>query len=172
MAQAIRDRFANVASIQNVQGGANVLTFNSLATNMGFLGRRDQALAMVIDEIQYSPGLNSIGLMTQTGDRVTMAITDSEDPLDLEDLTDRRVLDFAQIVRLDLGTAASGVLIELPWRKQFFPPLITAARTLFLGVNTSGLASGITTRARILYRVETLTGAELIELSEVFRLTG
>lgn len=170
--QGIRDRFANIASIENTLSAANTLTFAPLATNMGFLGRRDQALAMVIDEIQYNPDTASIALMTATADNIFMALTDSDQVTNLQDLTDRRILDFSLISRHDFGTAASGQLIELPKRKQFFPPLITAARTLFLGVNSNGLATVITTRLRILFRVETLTGAELVELSEVFRLTA
>ena len=172
MAQGIRDRFLNVASIQNNMSGANTLTFAPLITNMGFLGRRDQALAMVIDEIQYSPFEAMIGQMTATGDYVQMALVTSDLVTALNDLTDQRVLDFHMWLRLDLGTAAGGVMVETPTRKQFFPPMITAERTIYLAINTNGLASAGGGRLRILYRVETLTGAELVELSEVFRLTG
>lgn len=170
----LRDRFANVASIEVTLTSANTLTYASLATNMGFLGRRDQALAMIIDEIQYSPSFGDIAAMTTTGDRILMALTDNQDnaTLDLQDLTQRRIIDFSAIQRLDLGTAAGGVIVELPFRKQFFPPLITAARTLFLAMDSVGLAGAAVGRIKILYRVEVLTGAELVELSEVFRLTG
>ena len=168
----IRDRFANVASIQVVQSAANTLTVASLATNMGFLGRRDQALAMAIDEIQYSPGTVTIAEMTAGADNVEMALTNNDQVTDLQDLTDRRLLDFMSLQRQDFGTAAGGAFMELPKRKQFFPPLITAERTLYLIVNSAGLASANTMRIRILFRVETLTGAELVELAEVFRLTG
>ncbi len=169
---ALRDRFANIASIETTMSAANTLTFASLQTNMGFLGRRDQALAMIIDEIQYSPGTAGLALMTASNDSIQMALTDSNLPTDLQDITDRRILDFAILVRQDFGTAASGQLLDLPLRKQFFPPIITAARTLFLALTSGGLASAITSRVRILFRVETLTGAELVELSEVFRLTA
>ena len=172
MAQGVRDRFANIASIQTVMSAANTTTFASLATNMGFLGRRDQALAMIIDEIQYSPSVAALGEMTAAADNIQMALCNADTPTNLEDLTDRRILDFWEITRVDLGTAASAQLVEVPMRKQFFPPLITAERTLFLGIGSNGLTTAITGFCRILYRVETLTGAELVELSEVFRLTG
>lgn len=171
MAAAIRDRFANVASIQTVQNGANILSFGSLATNMGFLGRRDQALAMIIDEIQYNPTVAGIQLMTVAGDQLALAITDSDQVTNITDLTDRRVLDFHEVSRL-ASSAVGFEQVHLPWRKQFFPPLITAARSLFLAIDSVGLASSVTVSAKILFRVETLTGAELVELSEVFRLTG
>lgn len=174
MAVGVRDKFANVASIEVTLTSANILTYAPLATNMGFLGRRDQALAMAIDEIQYSPGRIGVGLMTTTADAIIMALTDTNTnaALDLQDMTQRTILDFASLVRLDLGTAAGGQIIELPMRKQFFPPLITAQRTLYLAVLSVGLANPITSTLKILFRVETLTGAELVELSESFRLTG
>lgn len=170
--QGVRDRFANFASIEVTQSAANTLTFASLSTNMGFLGRRDQALAMVIDEIQYSPGKTGLDLMSATGDQILMGLTTSDQITDLEDLTDNRLLDFNQVMRHDGGTAASHVFRRFPDRKQFFPPIISAERTLFLGCDSTGLASAITVRMRILFRVETLTGPELVELSEVFRLTS
>lgn len=168
----VRDRFANFASIEVVQTGANVLTFGSLATNMGFLGRRDQALAMVIDEIQYSPGRTALALASAGGDHITLALTTSDQITDLEDLTDNRLLDFHELMNSSIGTVGSHVFLQFPFRKQFFPPIITAERTLFMAILTAGLASAITSRLRILFRVETLTGAELVELSEVFRLTS
>ena len=171
-AGAVRDRFANFASIEVTQSAANALTFGSLATNMGFLGRRDQALAMVIDEIQYSPSNAGITLMSAGGDEIVMALTTSDQITDLEDITDNRLLDFNSILRFDAGTAASAIFRKFPDRKQFFPPIITAERTLFLAIGSVGLAAAITSRIRLLYRVETLTGSELVELSEVFRLTS
>jgi len=172
MVQAIRDRFANVASIEVTMSAANTLTFASLATNMGFLGRRDQALAMIIDEIQYAQGLAAGAEMTANNDSISMALTDSTDPTNLEDLTDRRILDFHSLQTLLAGAVVSQAFLFQPQRKQFFPPLITAARTLHLAMTSVGLANPQTGRIKILYRVETLTGAELVELSEVFRLTG
>lgn len=169
---SIRDRFANVAFFDVTMAAANVEAFASLNTNMGFLGRRDQALAMVIDEVQYMPSQATVNQLDAEGDSINMAITDSDLVTDLTDLSDRRILDAAVLSRIDMGTAGSGQIFDLPLRKQFFPPLITAARTLFLGLDTISLASAGQCRARLLFRVETLTGAELVELSEVFRLTG
>lgn len=169
---ALRDRFANIASIGVTMSGANTLTFASINTNMGFLGRRDQALAMIIDEIQYSPDSGPINEMTAATDVVEMGLTTSSLVTSLPDLTDQRVLDFHKWLRADYGTAASAQILEFPARKQFFPPLITAERTIFLGMRTVGLASAGGGNLRILFRVETLTAGELVELSEVFRLTG
>jgi len=172
VAAGIRDRFANIARFTVTESAANTLTFSSLQTNMGFIGRRDQALAMVIDEIQYSPNFAMLQDLDVEGDAITMGITDSELVTDLSDLNDQRVLDFQSLSILVVGAATSIAIVGTPFRKQFFPPLITAARQLFFGLAGLSLAAAGTARSRILYRVETLTAAELVELSEVFRLTG
>lgn len=172
MARAIRDRFANVAAIQTTTSAADTETFAPLATNMGFLGRRDQALAMVIDEIQWSLSNAALALLDADGDQIHLALTTSNLLTDLTDLTDQRILANFRLARYDGGTAASMLLYPMPAIKQYFPPLITAERTLFLGVDSASLGAVITAQIRILYRVETLTSAELIELAETFRLTG
>lgn len=172
MARAIRDRFANVAAIAVTQTGANILTFGALATNMGFLGRRDQALAMVIDEIQWSPDPSSFTQIDAEADIFYLALTTSNVVSDLEDLTDRRILANLVVGRADFGTAASGQIFQTPIVKQFFPPLITAERTLYLAVDSDSITAAFKAYVRILYRVETLTSAELVELAETFRLTG
>lgn len=172
MAQAIRDRFANVASIEVTQAAADTEAFAALATNMGFLGRRDQALAMVIDEIQWQPSDVAFTSLNAEGDRMMLALTVSNTLTDLEDMTDRRIIAQMTLGRHDFGTAAGAQSWITPIVKQFFPPLITAERTLYLGIDSISYGVALTGRCRILYRVETLTSAELIELAETFRLTG
>ncbi len=172
MAQAIRDRFANVASIRVTESAASTLTFALLNTNMGFIGRRDQALAMVIDEVQFHITPAAIGELNAEGDSIGIALTVSDLVTDLLDLTDRRIIAQKQWVRADYGTAASGETLVTPLEKQFFPPFITAERSLYLGIAGISMASAIVAQCRILFRVETLQAAELVELSEVFRLTS
>ncbi len=172
MAQAIRDRFANIASIEVVESSANTLTFASLNTNMGFIGRRDQALAMVIDEIQWRPDHTAIIALLANADRIRMALTISNQVTDLTDLTDRRILATFEQSIVVVGTATSIAFYRSPVKDQFFPPLITAERTLYLAAHGVSLTTVITAQVRILFRVETLTAGELVELAEVFRLTS
>ena len=169
---AIRDRFANIASIEVVESAAGTLTFAALATNMGFLGRRDQALAMIIDELQWYPSDAGLKDLVDPADSLGLALTVSNNVTDIQDLTDRRILSLIQWTPLMVGAVVSLSLYVQPFRQQFFPPLITAERTLYLGVQGVSLAAAVTARLRILFRVETLDSAELVELSEVFRLTS
>jgi len=171
-AQAIRDRFANIASIEVTESAANTLTFSPLATNMGFLGRRDQALAMIIDELQWYPSSAGVSDLVLTGDRLAMALTVSNNVTDIEDLTDRRILALFELTAIQVGAVVSLAIFKQPIKEQFFPPIITAERTLYLGVQGVSLAAAVVARIRILFRVETLDSAELVELAEVFRLTS
>ena len=170
--KAIRDRFANIASIEVTESAANTLTFSPLATNMGFLGRRDQALAMIIDELQWYPSAPGLADLVDTADRLGMALTVSNSVTDILDLTDRRILSFIEFNAIMVGAVTSLSIFVQPVRQQFFPPLITAERTLYLGVQGVSLAAAVVARLRILFRVETLDSAELVELAEVFRLTS
>lgn len=166
-----RDRFANLASIEVTLSAANALTFQELRTNVGIDADRNKATAMIIDEIDYQFLAADIAQMTTTGDSLNAGITISNSA-SLLDVTDTRVLNTVSLMRLDLGTAAGGVLFESPIVRQFFPPLIVGERSIFLGAISVGLAAAAVVRCRIYYRVEALTQGEFIELAEVFRLVG
>lgn len=166
------DKFANIATIQVTLSAANVLTFAEMRTQVGIEPDRKTAIAMIIDEIDYMPGPSSFAEMTATGDELDFGLTISNAVTDLIDISDRRVLHSGYVTRLDLGTAAAGAIIKLPIVHQFFPPLITAERSLFLGFDTIGLASVQALRVRIYHRIVKISQGEFLELAEVFRLVG
>lgn len=166
------DKFANIATVEVTMSGANVLSFAELRTQVGINPDRKSAAALIIDEIDYLPGTASIGEMTTAADEILMAITISNAVTDIKDITDRRILHAGDLLRKDNGTAASAELVKLPLVHQFFPPLITAERSLYLGMDSVGLASAGILRCRIYHRVVQITQGEFLELAEVFRLVG
>lgn len=166
------DKFANIATIDLTMTAANTLSFQELRTQAGIEPNRKSAIAMIIDEIDYYPSRAMLQEITSGADFIALALTLSNAVSDLEDFADRRILHSAGINRLDSGTATSSKYFRLPWVYQFFPPLITADRSLFLGAISSGLASAGRIRMRIYHRVVEVTQAEFIELAEVFRLVG
>lgn len=166
------DKYANIATIQVVSQSANVLTFAELRTQVGIQPDRKTANALIIDEIDYLITATALAEFTANGDQARFAVTVSNSVTDLEDITDRRILHSGSFVRQDFGTAAAATVHKLPWVFQFFPPLITADRSLFLAVHSAGLASALTLRARIYHRVVEIKQTEFIELAEVFRLVG
>lgn len=171
MAEAMRDRFANLAMLRVTQSAANTITFATLELNIGLLPTRQGAVAMVIDQLDYF--YRNQELMTADTDIQLMGVTISDSVTDLSDPTDRRILHTTELQRFDLGGAAGNPqVIERPRTFQFFPPIIHAEKRLYLGLDSTGLASAATGDVRIYYRLVQLTPAELVELTEVFRLVG
>ena len=168
MAKRIEDRFANLASAKVVQSAANTLTFVEMNTGIS-LGA---GIGILIDQIDYYPTSAGIADMTTSGDQIDMAWTTSNVITDIQNVSDRRVIDLFSFFRFDLGTAASGALIKEPFSKQYFPPLIIAAPKLYLALASSGLAGVATLRSRLHYRYIELTDKEYLEIAETFILVG
>lgn len=166
------DKYANIATLAVTMSAANTLTFAELRTQVGIEPDRQSANAMIIDQIDYFPERNMFQEMTVAGDAVLAALCVSNAVTDLEDFSDRRILHAMAVNRHDLGTPASAWIFKTPLVHQFFPPLITADRSLFLGAFSVGLATAGVIRSRIYHRIVKVTQAEFIELAEVFRLVG
>jgi len=99
-------------------------------------------------------------------------LTISSSVTDLRDMGDRNILDMGELTRIDFGTAAGATILKMPIRHQWFPPLITAERRLFLAVQGVSMAAAAQVRARMFYRTERITEGEFLEIAEVFRLVG
>lgn len=161
------DRFANMASAKVVQSAANTLTFTELITGIS-LGT---GVGMLIDQIDMIYTKETIALMTSDTDHVEAAWTVSDAPTVLG-VNDRRIIDYQQISRHDLGTAGTGILLKQPNIRQFFPPIIVAAPRIYLAMQSAGLASAGTLLSRMYFRYIDLTDKEYLEIAETFILVG
>ena len=167
------DKYANLAAIQVTESVADTLTFQELRTGMGIEPNRKSARAMVIDEIDFFPGQSTLGALGAAGDGIEMALAVSNVPTAINDVTDRRILASANLYRIDSAAAATNFhVIKTPIPAQFFPPLITAERSIYLGVRGINTAIANVLRCRIYYRVVTISEGEFIELVEAFTLVG
>lgn len=167
------DQYANIATLEVTQSAANTLTYGSLQTQLGFMtGTRDKALAMIIDQIDYRVSNSALQEMDADTDSIFLGITISDSPTSLTDFSDRRILNHMELNAHAVGTAGNAIVHKQPFVHQFFPPLIHAERVLYLGMDSTGLGSASAAQARIYYRVREITAAELVELTEVFRLVG
>ena len=166
------DKYANIATLTATETSADTLSFAELRTQVGIDSDRKSANAIIIDEIDYMISTETLAALDADGDRISFGITVSNAVVNIEDFSDRRILHSGRIERRDFGTAAAGWIFQQPIVFQFFPPLISADRSLFLAVK--GAATGIANilRARIYHRVVRISQSEFIELAEVFRLVG
>lgn len=165
------DKYANIATIDVTMSALNVLTFAELRTQVGIEPDRQSANAMIIDQIDYFPTRAMIQEMTAGSDAIAAAITVSNAVSDIEDFSDRRIL-HSFVLHVQQLSSVGAWFFTHPFSYQFFPPLITADRSLFLGAFSVGLASAGRIRARIYHRIVRVTQGEFIELAEVFRLVG
>ena len=172
MPEALRDRFANIMTFTVTESAAGTVTFAEVITNVGIDSARRSGVAILIDEIDYYIDIGTLSLMTTDGDDVIAAITISNNVPTLHAMNDRRILDGITITRQDYGVAAGGGLVVQPFVKQFFPPLIMAERSIYLGATGVGLATPATVSARIFYRTHQITAEEFVEIAEVFRLVS
>jgi len=166
------DRYANIATISVTFSAANTATFQELPTQLGIQSDRKTAVAMLIDQIDYFTTNAALLEMTTAGDSIHWMLSISNGIANFLDFADRRVLHTTFLHRADFGTAAGGQLVQIPITKQFFPPLVVAERSLYLGGTSVGLASAAVIHCRIYYRTVTLTDSQFLEISEVFRLVS
>jgi len=162
------DRFANIFTVDLTMSGANALTFQEMQFGITLRDR----IAIVIDELYYFPTAASLDEMTTLGDSLFWTISISDQPTDIRDLSDRRLLYTKQIKRNDFGTAAGAQLITLPLKESFSPPLIVLPNRIFLGMDTVGLASAARAFIRMHYRTVSITqDQQLIEVLEAFQMS-
>ena len=96
------DRFANVFTASVTMSAANTLTFGEM--NFG-ITLRDR-VAIVLDTIYIWIGGAALAEMTSLSDNITTALSVSDQPTNIADLSDRRILASTILHRLDFGTAA------------------------------------------------------------------
>jgi len=169
MATRPEDRYSNLATIINTETAANTLTFTELLTGIS-LG---QGIGMLIDEIDYYPAAGSLEDLIDPADQLRMALTTSNAITDIE-IDNRAVIHQMHLtIQGAVGTPASGgEMRALPFKHQFFPPLIVAAPRLYLGVAGVSLAAATIVRMRLYFRYLELTTKEYLELAESFILVG
>lgn len=160
------DRFANIAAAEVVQSAADTLTFTEMLTGIS-LG---QGVGMLIDEIDYGIKFSTFGFFATSADNLQIAITSSNDVLDIEDISDRRILHTFLMYHRFVTSGAD----YLFWPKvfQFFPPMIIAAPRLYLAMDSISLGTAGTARTRIYFRYVQLSAQQYLELAEAFILVG
>lgn len=167
MARKVEDRFANRITAKVVMSAADTLTWVEVQTGVS-LG---SGVGMLIDSVEYFWDMATKALMSANQDYLVAAWTTSNVPTDLNEINDQRIIHQANFqVRLD--TAVGFQLLKEPHVYQFFPPLIVASPKVYLGFDTSGLASAGTVRSRMYFRYIELTDKEYLELAETNLLVG
>lgn len=163
------DRFANVFNGTVTMSAPDTLTFAELVFGITLRDR----IAIVIDELFYWVGIPVLTEMTAVADALSFGITTSDQVTNLNNPSDRRIINLERISRSDFGTAAGGQFVRQPFHRPFSPPIILLPNRIFFGMASAGLASAATGYVRIHFRTVSITqDQQLIEVLETFQLSS
>lgn len=169
----MKDTYANLAYLTCTESAANTLTFAKLDVATGAL-LGEKKYAMLIHRAEFfASSPNFWANFNSSGDRTTVALTVSNGIVGLSVAYAEVVTSFI-VERLDYGAAASSMIIESPFIKDFssFPGggILVPADKLFLAVSSIGAAAAQTVGCRIFYTMKELKTEEYWDLVESRRM--
>jgi len=158
--------FVDKAIITLTQSGANALTFEQLHFGLSIKDK----YGLIIRKIEFAIAQGTVSLMTATADAVSCALVRSNTITDLS-LSQPQVIDRADFVRMDFGTAGSAQFWESPPLVRDFTNmpgggLIVPPDPIYVAMDSSGLASAGTLTTRIFYNLAQLKPEEYWQLVE------
>jgi hypothetical protein len=163
------DKFANIAFLSVTESAANTLTFKALAMANNLLSEK---AAIIIHRAEWQT--NARGYMNSTGDYHEIVLALSDRITAIYDLSQPEILMYNSISRLDLGVAASGLILDGLFARDFTSlpggGVIVPADRLYIGAQGTGLSAASVTTMRIYYTVLALDVSDYWELIEARRV--
>lgn len=168
MATKKTDTFSNVAAISVTESAANTQTAAKFAFPFSIMDK----MALVIQRIEYI--LGGLTQLNSSGDGLYVAISAAASLVDITNQADPLMIDSMRQVRLDLGAAASGMLLYHPFIKDYTNlaggGLLVAPSPLYLIGQGVGLAGASTSWVRLYYTYMELGTDEYWQLVESRRI--
>lgn len=160
------DRYVNVAYLDCLLSAANTLTFKKLDVITGaLLGAKQYGI--LIERAEFIFTRASMMEMTTDGDFVEGAICLSSGLTNLS-LMNPEILFNASVTRHDFGVAAAAQIVEKPLVRDFSNlsggGILIPADRIFLGAQSTGLASAATISCRLYYTSLELAPSDYLEL--------
>lgn len=163
------DRFANIAYLTVTESAANTLTFAQLAMATPMVGDK---YGLIIHRAEI--GFSGWGSFNSSTDQVNMALTLTDRLTDITDLSQPELLFYQQLIRMDLGAAATGMFIDQPYLRDFanLPNggLLVPGDRLYAAIVGTGMAAATVLKMRLYYSVLMLEVQDYWELVEARRL--
>lgn len=163
--QSSSSGYANMAYLSITEAVAGTLKFAKLQIAEEFGGPKK---AMIIHRLEFL--MASVSSLNSSGDGIDTALTLSDKLTDISDLSQPEVIAWAQILRLDIGAAASGMLVQWPVLRDFTElpggGLIVPANYLYLGVKSTGAAAACGSTMRLYYSPLELKPEDYLQLLE------
>jgi hypothetical protein len=170
MAGKTTDKWAQLAALHVTQTVANTDVY----VNFNFPFSIQDKVALLIHRIEYQPG--SLNQLNTAEDAIEAGISCAKVLDDPMDITDPMLIDYHVVLRHDLGAAASGILRDATFIKDFsnLPGggILTPPNPLYAFVHTVAAAAVMACRIRMYYTYFALADAEYWQLVESRRIVS
>lgn len=164
----VTDSFANIAAISVTESAAGTLTYAKFAFPFSIMDK----VALVINRLEYWP--EGISYLNSSSDQLNVALIASSTVTSLSNQADPVILDMFRIIRNDIGTAASGELLQFPYMKDLsnLPGggILCAPSPLSLVVQSTGASNPMGCWLKMFYTYMELSTDEYWQLVESRRI--
>ena len=162
------DTYANIAAIFIAETVAGTPAYAKFAFPFSIMDK----MALLISRVEYWYG--SIGQLNTSGDTLYAGLSTSSSVVDLTNQSDPVIVDSTRLLRVDLGAAASGTIVQQPYVKDFsnLPGggILVAPAPLYAFVNAVGAGGVVSCWVRLYYTYMELSTDDYWQLVESRRI--
>lgn len=162
------DQYANIAAVLNQESAAGTATY----ARFNFPYSVTDKVAILISRIEYWIG--NLHQLNTSQDYVVAGLCAASALVSLENQADPGLVDSCKIQRIDIGTAASGLLVSIPVIKDFSSlpggGILVAPSPLYAGIVSSGAGGVLAAWTKLFYTYKELATDEYWELVESRRI--
>lgn len=164
MAKAQTDRWANIAAVQIDESVAGTLASAKFAFPFSILDK----MGLVIQRLEYFP--SALAQLNSSGDEIRMALLSKASVTNITDQSDPAIIDSQVLTRIDLGTAASGLMVNRVITRDFTTlaggGVLVAPGSLYAAIQSSGAGGVMGFWMRMYYTYMVLSADEYWQLVE------
>ena len=139
------DKYANVAAIDLTESAANTLTTAKFAFPFSIMDK----MGILISRVEYELA-NLSSVLAASADQIIAGLVAGTAP-DMTNPADPLVIDTYKTTRLDFGAAASGVVVQQPFIKDFSTlpggGILVAPNPLYVAI--LGVSAGAAGRVKV-----------------------
>jgi hypothetical protein len=162
------DTFANIAAVKVTMSGTDTLTTGKFSFPFSIMDK----MGLVISRIEYMA--NALTQLNTSGDYALLGLCVAASLVDALNQADPNIIDYREIVRYDYGTAASALLDQEPYVKDFsmLPGggLLVAPNPLYAFMTSSGAGAAMNGWVKLYYTYKELGTDEYWQLVESRRI--
>lgn len=168
MAGKKTDTFANIAALNVTESAINTMTSAKFAFPFSIMDK----MALIINRIEY--WWEGLSAFNSTDDRSVAALTAAATVVNIDNQADPLIIDSTRFARVDVGVAATGILLFQPYVKDFSQlpggGILVAPAPLYAMVKATGAASVTGCSIKLFYTAMELSSDEYWQLVESRRI--